>query len=473
MPASNEILARAVQHHQAGRLVEALACYRQAIGVDPDAAVAHVGLGSILFARQSYVEAEKCCREVLRLDPGSSAGLSNLSAVLMKLGRYPEAADAAHSAIECDGRNAGAYNNLANALLEQDRPEEAEACLREALRNAPGRSDLRLTLGSALREQLRLDEARTEYEAVLRKDPQNAMARWNRAMVLLLSGDWGPGWREYEARWEAGDYSPRSFPQPMWRGEPLEDRRILLHAEQGLGDTLQFLRYAALVKQRGAYVIVECAPRLAAFAKTADGVDQVVGRGAPAEFDVHAPLLSLPRIFGTTTKTTPSATSYLSADPQLTSTWRERLAGASGFKVGLVWAGSRQNARDRSRSLPPDLLRPLAAVPGVALYSLQQGSDQNWLPQLFEPHHGIPETAAMLMNLDLVISVDTMVAHMAGALGRPVWTLLAYVPDFRWLLDRDDTPWYPTMRLFRQTARGDWAGVIERVCAELKERCRP
>jgi len=471
MQTANDILARAVEHHQGGRLVQALACYRQAIGLDPDASAAHIGLGSILFARQSYAEAEKCCREVLRIEPESSAGFSNLAAVLVKLGRFTEAEEAAGHAVKVDNKNAGAYNNLANALIEQEKPEEAEACLREALRTAPARNDLRLSLGSALRAQLRLEEARTEYEAVLRRDPQNGLARLNRAMVLLQSGDWGPGWKEYEARWETGEHAPRSFLQPVWRGQPLEERPILLHAEQGLGDTVQFLRYVALVKQKHAYVLVECPPKLLRIAKTVDGVDQVVGRGAALDFDAHASLLSLPRILGTTLENVPARSAYLAADPQLTGRWGERLASAPGFKIGLAWRGNPNNKDDRRRSLDPELLRPLAEVAGVSLFALHSGPVPDGVRELETASSSVDHVAAMMMHLDLVISVDTLAAHLAGALGREVWTLLAFVPDFRWLLGRDDTPWYPTMRLFRQTARGDWAGVLDRVVQELRSRC--
>jgi len=472
MPAPTEILAHAVRHHEAGRLVEAQACYRLATRIAPDLAAAHAGLASLLFAQQSYAEAERCCREALRLEPESSASLNNLATVLMKLGRIEEAESAARQALEFDGQNAGAHNNLANVQLEQDRPEEAEATARQALQSAPDNADLRVTLGAALHAQLRLDEARRMYEAVLRDDPQHAVARMNRAVVLLLSGAWELGWKEYEARSQAGGSVPPDFPQPVWEGEPLLGRRILLHSEEGLGDTLHFLRYAAMVRQQGGYVLAECPSKLVRLARTVTGVDQVVLRGATLpDFEVHAPLLSLPRIFATTLKTIPGRAPYLAAHPKLCRFWEERLSSTTGLKVGIAWCGNPNQKNDRRRSLDPALLAPLAEIPNVTLFALHPGPAPSGIQELSPDSSNVDHTAAMMMNLDLVITVDTMAAHLAGALARPVWTLLAYVPDFRWLLVREDTPWYQTMRLFRQPARGDWASVIEHVARELASQC--
>jgi Flp pilus assembly protein TadD len=470
MPSAAEILAQAVRHQQAGLWVEAVTGYREAVRLAPDLAAAHTGLAAILFAQKRYGEAEECCRQALHREPESAASLSNWAAVLIKQGRLGEAESAARRALYHDPGNAGACNNLGNALLEQGRPEEAEDCLRPALRNAPKNHELLLSLGNALRAQGRLEDARCVYEAVLRDHPQHPAARLNRALGLLLSGEWEAGWRDYEFRWRTGESPGRGFRQPLWDGAPLAGRRILLHAEQGLGDTLQFVRYAKLVKERAGDVLVECQPQLTHVVETAAGVDRVIARGSVLpDFEVQAPLLSLPGILGTTPRNVPGCVPYLSADPERVSEWGKRLSAFPGLKAGVVWSGNPNHANDRRRSLAPELLSPLAKIPGVTLFALQPGSAPGGFAGLENDFRTVDDSAALMSQLDLVISVDTLAAHLAGALARPVWLLLPYVPDFRWLLGRDDTPWYPSMRLFRQSTRGDWTGVIALVAAALRD----
>jgi hypothetical protein len=262
----------------------------------------------------------------------------------------------------------------------------------------------------------------------------------------------------------------RATAQPRWNGEPLNGRRILIYAEQGLGDCIQFLRYLPMVKEAGGRVIFQCPSPLVKWMEKQAGIAEVVDLAAPPpDADFQTPLLSLPRIFRTSLKTIPSETPYLSPDRLLVEAWREKLASFEGFRVGLVWAGSPQNSEDGNRSIPPTRLQPLCEIPGVNLICLQQGPSAGELPL----HHlgdweTIEDFAAILMNLDLVISADTMPAHLAGALGRPVWTLLRFAADYRWLLDREDSPWYPTMRLFRQPCPGDWDSVVETVGDALR-----
>jgi tetratricopeptide (TPR) repeat protein len=294
------------------------------------------------------------------------------------------------------------------------------------------------------------------------------------AQHLLARGRFEPGWKEFEWRWRAGGVSATPFPQPPWDGSPLEGRRILLWAEQGLGDSLQFIRYAALVKRAGGTVLVECQPPLAGLTELAAGVDQVIPFGsALPDFDVHLPLQSLPRVLGTTLETIPAAVPYLSVDPALVEHWRARVGQADGFRVGLAWAGNPSHANDRNRSMPGGHFTALAGIPGCALFSLQVGSRAGELAGVPVTHLGgefrdCADTAAAILSLDLVISVDSMVAHLAGALGKPVWTLLATAADYRWLLEREDSPWYPSMRLFRQARPGDWEEVMARVAEALR-----
>ncbi len=306
--------------------------------------------------------------------------------------------------------------------------------------------------------------------------PDHAETHLSRAVLWLLTEDFERGWPEYEWRWQAGCV-PRAFPQPRWDGSPLEGRTILLHAEQGLGDTLQFVRYARLVHERGGTVIVECQPALVRLLASCPGIDRVVARDEPLpDFDVHAPLLSLPGIFRTTLDNLPADGPYLFAQDESIVRWREELSGADGFKVGIAWQGNPLHQQDHFRSIQIERFARLADVPRVKLYSLQVGAGRDRLEEaagrlpitdLTEKFVDFQETAALVRNLDLVITCDTAVAHLAGALGVPVWVTISAAPDWRWLVDRDDSSWYPTMRLFRQTRLGNWDDVFARVAREL------
>ena len=306
------------------------------------------------------------------------------------------------------------------------------------------------------------------------------MAHWNLSLALLLSGDFAGGWEEYEWRWKMKNNDGRNYSCPLWQGEDIVGRTINLHVEQGFGDTIQFIRYAPMVMQRGAKVIVECQPQLVRLLASVEGLAHITDRTASSiYFDMHAPLLSLPRIFSTTLKTIPCHVPYLSADRVLVAKWRQKIEPLPGrFRVGLVWAGNPTHGNDRNRSCALVDFALLAKIPNVIFYSLRkdEGAEQCENP----PHEinlvdltrdiaDFADTAALMDNLDLIISVDTAVAHLAGALGRPVWTLLPFVPDWRWLLDRRDNPWYPTMRLFRQSKPGNWRGVMADVANALRE----
>jgi hypothetical protein len=295
-------------------------------------------------------------------------------------------------------------------------------------------------------------------------------------------GDFERGWEEYEWRWKKAKVTPRDFPQPLWDSSALEGRTILIHTEQGLGDTLQFIRYVPLVKQRGGTVIVECPASLGQLLASCAGIDRLIASGAPLPpFDVHAPLLSLPRIFGTTLANVPAEVPYLSADPALVEYWRSELSSVAGIKIGIAWQGNPRFPADCMRSIPLTHFTPLAQVDGVRLFSLQKGTGSaqlaavaSYLPvidladRLDETSGGFMDTAAVMKNLDLVVTSDTSIAHLAGALGVPVWVALALGGDWRFLVGREDSPWYPTMRLFRQTQMGDWDSVFERIAAELR-----
>jgi hypothetical protein len=278
-----------------------------------------------------------------------------------------------------------------------------------------------------------------------------------------LTGCFDEGWREYEWRWKRPG-TPVRPDGPIWNGEPLTGRTILITAEQGLGDAIQFARYLPLLKQRGARVLFECPASLAPLVSGLLDESEIALPGSERPgFDTHCGLLSLPQFLGIA----PGDSPYLSVDPERVKKWRRRLLPVGNMRVGLVWAGNPKNPRDRLRSISPERLEPLRDTPGVALFSLQKGASEKWLTQLDEPDHRLMDAAAMIMNLDLVITVDTMIAHLAGAFGRPVWILLSRIPDWRWQLGREDTPWYRSARLFRQTSPGDWSAVIRRVQENL------
>jgi hypothetical protein len=333
-----------------------------------------------------------------------------------------------------------------------------------------------------------LEDALTSYGQAVCLKPDYADAHRNRALLWLLLGDFEQGWPEYEWRWRCQGITMPAFRQPLWDGSPLEGRTVLLHAEQGLGDTLQFIRYAPLVQQQGGKVLVKGQLPLLSVLARCPGIDHLVGQNSPLpDFDVHAPLLSLPGLLRTTLATIPAQIPYLSADALLVEHWRTGLnslfpqgqAEESGkFRIGIAWQGNPQHKKDRQRSLPLTSFEPLARLPGVRLFSLQVGPGTEQLAEIRDRflvtdvggrfnQESFEDAAAVLKGLDLVLSVDSAIVHLAGALGRPTWTLLPFAADWRWLLGRDDSPWYPTMRLFRQKVPGDWDGVFERIVSLL------
>jgi tetratricopeptide (TPR) repeat protein len=394
--------------------------------------------------------------------------MSNLGALLAERGREQEASAWYGRAIAADGQFAPAHNNLGAALALLDRCEEAEELHRRALALKPDFADAHYNLGVVLQGQARFEEALSSYERAIALKPDASDAHWNRACVLLLLGNFAEGWRAHEWRRRRKDDPPRSYPQPTWGGEPLAGRTILLHAEQGIGDTLQFIRYVRLVAARGGRVLLQVQRPLKQLASAACAdVAQVFAEGdVVPPFDLHCPLLSLPLAFATTLDSVPAEVPYLPVDAAAAARWRQRI-GAEDFKVGLVWAGNPQHKNDRNRSIALASLGALFGVPAIRWFSLQVGeraADLARLPggtitDLSDQLTDFTETAAAIASLDLVISVDTAVAHLAGALGKPVFVLLPFVPDWRWLIDRADSPWYPTALIFRQPARGDWETV--------------
>jgi tetratricopeptide (TPR) repeat protein len=469
--------------HLSGKLAEAAECYREAIRLKPELPMAHNNLATVLQASGDARGAEMCYREALRLAPDYAGAHNNLASVLHKLGQSAEAEAHCRSAIRLAPDFAEAYDNLGCVLHDGGRLAEAEACCREAIRVKPAYSGAYSTLGSILFVLGRLEEASSFFDEALRRRPDYADAHLHRGIVLLLSGDYERGWPEYEWRQRSTKFqhAPLSA-QPIWDGKNWPGATVLVRAEQGLGDTLQFIRYARLVKERVGRVIVEGPAGLTKILGTCSGVDEVVARGQPLPaFDAHIYMMSLPGVLGTTLANIPAQIPYLSADRALVEHWRGELSRHEGIKVGIVWQGSLQTFPGRCRAIPLACFARLARIEGVQLFSLQKGAGAEQLytadapdgivdlgPRLDESAGPFMDTAAVLMNLDLLITSDTAVGHLAGALGVPVWIALPLVPHWPWLLQREDSPWYPSVRLFRQHEFGKWHDVFERIASELK-----
>ena len=464
--------------YRENRFEEAVHRYRSVVEADPAHARAHFNLGVALTVLKHWKEAAAAYRQAVRLQPDYAEAHNNLGTLLHAQGKPEEAIRRYRSALAAKPEYHEARYNLGMALQAAGRPMEALEVYRQALQGQPDHAECHNNLGNTLVALGRPREALEAYRTALRHRPDDAEAHWNLGLAELLLGNYEPGWEGYE--WRSRRLPSRGFPQPAWDGGPLEGRRILLHAEQGLGDTLHFARYVPLVRRRGGVVLLECQEPLASVMRTLAGVDQIVARGDPLpEFECHAALPSLPRLFGTSLDTIPAEVPYVHAAAGPLERWRTALARAPGsFKVGLVWSGNPEQKVNRYRAVPVREFAALARLPGVSLISLQQGPQAAEAGEADFPLHTLPEevrdfgdTAAIVCNLDLVITVDTAVAHLAGALGRPVWTLLCFAADWRWLLERKDSPWYPGMRLFRQTERDCWKPVLEEVRQEL-ERLR-
>jgi Flp pilus assembly protein TadD len=484
----SEVFALAWKHHQAGGFREAEQLYRQVLQVKPLHVDSWCFLGAVCEAQGKLAEAETSYRQAVKLAPPFATAHNCLGVLLAKQGRRAEAVTSFREALRYEPRDPETHYNLGLALNELGQFDAAIGEFLEALRFRPDYPEALNDLGLALRGQQRLPEAVSSIERALQLRPDYAEAHWNRSLLWLLSGDYERGWPAYEWRWTQPDFVRRHESHALWDGSDLSGRTILLHAEQGLGDTLEFIRYAALVKQRGGRVILECPPALRPLLSCVSGIDELVAQGSPLPaFDVQAPLVSLPAIFRTSLDTIPATVPYLQADSVLVQLWRQELnasrqVGTSKpqFLVGIAWQGSPSYRADYLRSIPLAQFAPLADVEGVQIISLQKGPATEQLltqgkffvlnlgSRLDEAHGAFMDTAAIMRNVDLVISSDSAVAHLAGALGVPVWVALPLVADWRWLLQRDDSPWYPSMRLFRQTRHGHWDDVFQRLAEELK-----
>ncbi len=514
-----EAMESAVGHHQAGRLGQAEQTYQMILESEPNHPVALHSLGLIALQKGQYnasvelisraIEAEpqipqfhnnigialkglghlqeaiSAYQKAISLKPDYAQAYNNMGAALYSLGQYAAAVENCKQAVSLKPDYAEAYNNMSVALQSQNQfPAAIENC-KQAIATAPDYYEAYNTMATLLQMQGRHNEAIEYYRQTLRLKPDYAEVHNNLALALLLCGRFAEGWKEYEWRLHPKIAAyPHRYQTPRWDGSSFVGKRLLVHYEQGLGDSLQFVRYLPMAKARGGTVIFEARKPLIGLFRGFEGIDELVeaqpNTPPDVKFDYHIPLLSLPGIFATTLETIPADIPYLHADAAKAEAWRGQFSEAD-LKIGLVWAGRPAKMNDglhlRYRCCEPENFKPLAKVKGVKFYGLQKGSAASESKKLAEilpitnladQLEDFTDTAAVIENLDLVISVDTAVLHLAGMMGKEVWALLSFIPDWRWMLERTDSPWYPTVRLFRQKKWGDWDDVFRRLTEQLQ-----
>ena len=464
--------------HELKQFVSAIASYDKAISLHPAFAAAYYNRGNALQELKQFDAAIASYDKAIELKPAFAEAYYNRGNALQELKQLDAAIASYDKGISHNPDYAEAYSNRGSALQELNQLDAAHASFNKAISLKPSYAEAYSNRGGALQELKQLDAAIESYDKAISLNPDYANAYGSKSLCLLLSGKFLESWDLYEWRWETKEISKfkRNFSQPLWLGDQtLSGKTILLHAEQGLGDTLQFCRYASMVAALGARVVLEVQRPLVRLLKDLAGVSSLIAKGDELpEFDFHCPLLSLPLAFKTDLGSIPCANSYLSAEPQRVAYWKDRLQG-DAFKIGISWQGSHGTKIDIGRSFDLSLLHKIAALPNVQLVSLQKGYGSEQLKNLpqgmqvldlgdaLDADAAFLDTAAVMMNLDLVITCDTAIGHLAGALGVQVLVALKFVPDWRWLLDRADSPWYPSVRLYRQPSLGEWSAVFDQM----------
>jgi Tfp pilus assembly protein PilF len=468
-----------------GALDEAAHCFTRALAVKPDYPIALNNLGLTKSSLGKTKEAEELYRRAIALQPDYPDALNNLGIILYNQGSIEESVALYKKAIALQPGHADAMNNLGITILHRGLFAESIVLFRKALAAQPDHSEALNNLGGAMKNAGNLTEAIATYEQALRLKDEDPDYHTNRSMALLAAGRFDEGWREYEWRWKTSrfaDVTRLNGAKPLWQGEKAHGRTLLIRAEQGFGDTLQFCRYAPLAAARGMRVVLEVQPALVKLMGSLPGVERTIAQGQSLpDFDLYCPMMSLPAVFNTRLETIPADVPYLWASAESVDVWRNRLENGNSnmLKVGLVWAGSSRSespdliAADRRRSIPADILAPLMTVSGIRFFNVQKAGPPApkgfGLTDHMDECRDFADTAALITNLDLIISVDTAVAHLAGALGKSTWVLSRFDSCWRWLQAREDSPWYPSMRLFRQQSPGDWEGVIVNVRNELQK----
>ncbi|MEO5375315.1 MAG: tetratricopeptide repeat-containing glycosyltransferase family protein [Alphaproteobacteria bacterium] len=468
-----------VLDYHAGRPAQAVERFRTALEIRPGDPNLHILCGTTLRLMGRDDEAVRHLEAALA--GGASVPLHcDLAFLLLGRGDIDGAERHYRAALAIDPAQAAPHGGLGIVHRRRGRPEEAIAAYHRALALDPAFAEAHNNLAIALQDLGRLAEAGTHFDAAIRLDPDFVQAHFHRALVHLLEGDWREGFAEYQWRWRMAEFRSPHVSRPWWDGGPLDGRTILLHAEQGFGDILQFVRFAPAVKAQGGRVVLECPSRLHRLLAGLPGIDRLTAPGDAVDYDydVQMPLMSLPLVLGVTVESLPRLRSYLVAEPALVKAWRHRLGPRRSLRIGIAWQGNPGYRADAQRSPPLSQFLPLLRLPGVEAFSLQKGYGREQL-DLLPPDVTVTDladaldmdsgafvdTAAVMQVMDLVVCSDSAVAHLAGALGRPVWVPLAFVPDWRFLMEGEDCVWYPTMRLFRQQAAGDWPGVFARIAA--------
>ncbi len=467
--------------HRSGKLEDAMGALERCLQLAPDHLGSHFQRAMLLNDMGQPDQTLAAYDRTIALDPRFFAAQLNRANLLFRMERHEQAAQGFRAAIALKPDDPRCYNNLAVTLRSLGRHAEALRAFEAALLRDPRFPSTETRRGIVLAELARYEESVTAFDCALAVDPGDVGAHFNRGLSLLSLERWAEAWPEYEWRWRLGDNpsKPRDFTQPEWDGRRLAGERLLLHAEQGIGDTLQFLRYASLAKALGARVIVECQASLKRLLARSPGIDLLFARGeALPPFDLHAPMMSLPRILQTQPGAIPAPLRYVIADPQDIAARDAQLAALRRPRIGILWQGNLTNKSLRGRSTELLLWSAILQHRDAAFVSLQidpgrsQLADIDFAHRPFDPFGDAPprdfaDTAAIIADLDLVISIDTAVAHLAGAMGRPVWVMLPFAADWRWARQGDSSPWYPSMRLFRQRRPGDWVEVMERLEAAL------
>lgn len=464
-------LKLAFEMHNAGRVEEAEVLCRSLEQISPKNSQLLFLLGMVLHKSHQDEEAVKWLSLAAQYQPGSARIFNGLGCAYQGLEDHSRAAGAFVKSLELEPHTADTYYNLGKSCYRLDQVEYAAKLFRRAVELNPGDSASWNNLGKCLKELNRLSESIAAYYRALENKPDYALARYGRAFSLLAAGRLLEGFREYEWRWHT--ITPRKFPQPMWQGLPASGKTLFVHAEQGYGDAIMMARFINAARERVGRVILECRPNLKTLFQYSKCADTIIAYGEEIPpFDCYVPQFSLPRVLSITLENIPNHTPYLRAPT------RQPLPAQPGqLKVGLAWAGNANHHQDAARSMPFEKFAPILEVPGVAFFSLQQpipSRDESYFQSMTGTIQSLPtfgsflETASVIAELDLIITVDTAVAHLAGALGKPVWLLVQHSPDWRWLLNRTDTPWYPTMQLFRQVERNRWQLPVMHVAETLR-----
>lgn len=463
-----------------GKSREAEEAARKAINLEPNFIPAHVNLAVILIDSQRFSDAEAVLNHVVSIERSPMA-LTMLANLRFMNGDCKEAIALGRQAIEAAPNVGMVHNNLGAALEGDGQIVEAEAAYRRAVELAPNSPEFMNNHGTALRKLGDIHQAMDVWTRAIQERPDYPDANWNMSLAHLALGEYERGWPMYEWRFRYAPGRPmmREYPAPRWHGFDLKGKRILLYPEQGYGDVIMFVRYVPLLAKMGAIVILHVPKEMIDLLRGVEGVAEILPlEQAPPPIDTYQPLMTLPSVFKTKLSTIPAEVPYIKIDPARREKWSKRMAGAKGKKVGIVWAGRPSHPEDRNRSISAEMLAPLMEIEGLTFYSLQMGEAADRLSKVpalarvidLKPDiQDFADSGAAIEQLDLLITVDTAAAHIAGALAKPVWTLIAFLPDFRWLMEREDSPWYPTMRLLRQKTRGDWADVLAQLEANLKK----